>query len=235
MDGRDGRVLGVLGAGGGLGSSTLVAALATRAATAGQRVVAVEGEGWSDLLALRLAIELEPGLHWEDLAGLRGDVDAAGLVRGLPTTDEGVAVLGWRGPWGETGHRAGLVRALATAADLVVCDLPRADGPAARAWWRGCDTRVLLVADGIDGCAAGARVVDEVEPDLVVLRAGGQGRGRRMGREQLEAGLGAPVVALLGDDRAVDRALCRGEPVGRGGVLAACADRVLAAVLEAAR
>ncbi len=228
-------MLGVLGAGGGLGSSTLVAALATRAGTAGRRVVAVEGQGWSDLLTLRLGIELQPGLHWEDLAELRGDVDASGLVRALPTTEEGVGVLGWRHPWAERGHRGhqtGLARALAAAADLVVCDLPRADGPAARAWWCGCDTRVLVVADGIDGCAAGARVVDEVEPDLVVLRAGGPHRGHRMGREQLEAGLGAPVVAVLGDDRGVDRALCRGDPVGRTGAVAACADRVLGAVLE---
>lgn len=234
MDGHERHVLGVIGAAGGLGCSSLVAALAGRAAIAGRRAVAVEAEGWSDLLALRLGVELEPGLHWEDLALLRGEVDAAGVIAGLPSTDQGVAALGWREPCGaHGGDTVALARSLAAAADLLVCDLPRG-GAAARGWWEACDTRVLLVPDGVDGCAAGARVVDAVDPDLVVLRTAGRGR-RGLAPEEMEAGLGAPVVAVLGDDRAVDRALCRGEPVGLSGSLAACADRVLAAAPEPVR
>ncbi|MDK6521577.1 hypothetical protein QP173_09320, partial [Aerococcus urinae] len=48
---------------------------------------------YSGGLDLLTGIENKPGARWPDLAAGTGSVDAADLVRALPTTPDGIAVL----------------------------------------------------------------------------------------------------------------------------------------------
>lgn len=89
-----GTTIGVLGAVGGAGASTLAAALATTLARRGDRgaalLDAVPCSGGIDLL---LGIEESRGARWPDLGFRRGSVQAADVLAALPTTVEGLSVL----------------------------------------------------------------------------------------------------------------------------------------------
>ncbi len=231
--GRTGWVLGVLGASGGVGSSTLVSALALRCAAAGRHVVAVDGDPWGAGLDLRLGLEQEAGLRWPDIRGIRGEPDGAALLDELPR-DGRVSVVSWdRSPPREVLTDPGpVVRALAEAAGVVVCDLPRAGGALPSTWLRACDQVVMVLGGAVDGYAAASVVVEGVR-DLagLVLRQG----GGSVSPEWLSAALGHSVLAELATDAGVHTDLVRGAAVGSRGPVADCADAVLAAVLPARR
>src|SRR5450631_1321486 len=62
----------VVGGSGGVGASVLSAAIAVRAAQAGLRSVAVDGDRLGGGLEVTLGIVRERGARWPDLAGARG-------------------------------------------------------------------------------------------------------------------------------------------------------------------
>lgn len=85
-----GMCIAVEGSAGGLGVSTLAAALALTAAPA----VLVDAAAHRGGLDLVLGLEDEPGARWPDVnfrAG--GDVSGADIIRAVPSTPSGVAVL----------------------------------------------------------------------------------------------------------------------------------------------
>lgn len=87
------RVVGVVGASGGIGTSCLAAALATRAAMAGQTVVCADADPGGGGLDALFDLESRPGIRWPDLMGVRGHLDGAMLLGHLPESAQGVAVL----------------------------------------------------------------------------------------------------------------------------------------------
>jgi MinD-like ATPase involved in chromosome partitioning or flagellar assembly len=98
---RMGRVIAFVPASGGVGASTLCAAVAVRAAAAGRSVVAVDLDAVGGRLDVVLGVEQEPGWRWDRLAGgdgapgVSGVVDGHALARELPSV-AGVGVLtGW--------------------------------------------------------------------------------------------------------------------------------------------
>lgn len=225
---RQGLVLGVQGLSGGVGASCLTAALTVRAATARHRVLAVEASPWGAGLDLLLGVDLDPGPRWTDLVHLRGAPDPA-LLAELPG-EEGWSVLSW----GRAVVRPGpaepwdLARHAAASVDLVVCDLPALGRPEADTWWLACDRIVLVAGDGVDSFAAAGAAADLVPraAGLVVRRTSGT-----VDPESTAVALGLPLLSVLGPDDQVPRAVLRGEPVGRSGRLARCADEVLADLL----
>src|SRR5450631_1669926 len=86
------HIIGVVGGSGGVGASVLTAAIAIRAAEAGMRPVALDGDRLGGGLDVTLGIEQERGVRWPDLAGARGRIDGDELLRRLPSVD-GVGVL----------------------------------------------------------------------------------------------------------------------------------------------
>src|SRR3954470_8144109 len=96
VGGMDHRVLGVIGASGGLGVSSLVVGLAQRAAGQLGATVAVDAAAGGGALDVTACVEHLPGLRWADLVGAEGAIDGAALLRGLPT-DGPVRVLAGRG------------------------------------------------------------------------------------------------------------------------------------------
>jgi secretion/DNA translocation related CpaE-like protein len=227
------QVVAVMATSGGLGASTLAVALGAHLARRGCRVVVVDTDDWGGGLDVVAGLEDEPGLRWEDLAELEGEVDGAGLVAGLPQA-EGVAVLSYAGP--RRLHRARregieplwrVCAALRSACDVVVVDTGRSGTIWAQALARS-DSVVLLAGAGVRALGAASQVVDALEgrenPPWVCVRS-----PRNIAElEEIVAGiLGARVLGVLGDDDHVQAAVERGALPGQSrGRLAALAARL---------
>ncbi len=238
--GQPGVILGVLGATGGVGASSLAAAAAVRAGVLGRRTVLVDGQPWGGGLDVLVGLDVTEGLRWRDLSRARGSLDGDSLRRALPADGE-LAVLSWgRGlPPEQLPAPAPVLTALAAAADLVVVDLPRPGTPGAAAWWHCCDALLVVATSALSGLAPALLTLASLSREsltcrTVVVRAGQLGNGGRSGLALplVAETLGVRVVSELPDDAAIAASLMRGQPVGsRPGPLVDAADRVLAEVL----
>lgn len=215
-----GRVVGVLGASGGLGASTLAVALAVVAARDGGlrgRVpaVVVDGAVAGGGLDVTACVEHVPGLRWSDLAGTRGEVSGPDLADELPMAGGALvlsAVPG--GPQPPPEVVASVVAALRSTADLVVVDLPRADGASPLA--DACDVVLLLagatprhLSDAVAARAALAPTGSASAPidARLVLRGGGSTGGLAAA---VADHLDLPLAARCRDDGRVPRDAERG-------------------------
>jgi hypothetical protein len=226
----DHRVIGVLGASGGLGASTLAVALALRAARRRGVSACVDGDLWGGGLDVTACLEHLPGLRWGDLGEASGELDGAALLRALPCGD-GVCVLAAGGePPGPQVVRA-VVPALSRICAVTVLDLGRAGLGVGDGGLLDCCTHLVLLAGttarGLaDGVAAAGHVGSSGGSVALVLRAS---RHDRVDPEEVAVHLDLPLAAVLPHDaRAVvdaDRGRAPGERAG--GVLATVADRLL--------
>lgn len=238
------RVVGVVGVRGGVGASTIAAALARSAVTAGVCTALVELHSVSGGLDILLGAEHEPGPRWPDLRAERGGFPAEALALALPRW-EAVRVLSGDRRGGPEPSDPGVpdaLRALASSHDVVVLDLPRAGwwgvvgpGPGAgqspQAPAVACDVVVLVAACDVRSAAAAgvlAHRLDGADARLVVRRGPGDGLHPD---EVAEAG-GLPVAAVLPTVRGAAAAADRGEAPGdrRRGPLARTAGRLVAAL-----
>lgn len=248
------RVVGVIGASGGVGTSTLAVALALRAAPAVGAVTCVDLVLHGGGLDVTACVEHLSGLRWPDLAGARGRFDGADLLAALPAEGP-VRVLAAGSPRDATSaggdYRGGAddggvpgegrvpgagvppdavvvdcVSALSTVCSLTVLDL----GTSAR--WATLCTDVVLVSGSsarqladAGACASSLRRADGAAVRLV-LRSG---RREVVAPEEVAAHLDLPLAGVLRDDaRTVadaDRGLAPGARAG--GAASSTADRVL--------
>lgn len=172
-----GRIIGVMGAVGGAGASTLAVAVARRMARHGRTVLvdAVDASGGLDLL---LGCEDAPGARWPDVRMAEGAVDVDEMVAALPES-EGVSVLSAARGGVDEGYRLGgadLIGALEAVRRgrlSAVVDLP-AGGEAAEEGMRACDEVVLLcpaeVRAGARAATLGARLRAGGVPAGLVVR-----------------------------------------------------------------
>ena len=216
-DGRSrfsGPVVAVLGGSGGVGASTLAAALAQVAAERADASALVDVDPLGGGLDLLLGAERVGGWRWPRLESADGRL--GDLRSYLPKVDGVTLVSMARGPAFDLSREplAAIVGALRSWHSLVVLDVGRCGGPASREALRLAGRQLLVVSASVRGVAAARQVVAGYElerAELVVRRA----------RGSLEASLVAEMVAvpLLGefpaDPRLVDAAEC-GEPPARG-------------------
>jgi hypothetical protein len=163
------QVIGVVGASGGLGTSTLAVALAVRAAEQAGLVGCVDADFEGGGLDVTACLEHLPGLRWPDLDRARGELDGPALLRSLPQ-ERSVAVLAARGPSPGVGVVDAAIVALAHACGIVVLDLGRSLEQAAR-----CDALVLVAGTTVrhlsDADALARRTADRVSvPVWIALR-----------------------------------------------------------------
>jgi len=174
-----GQVLGVIGARGGVGATTLAAKLALVAVGLGEHPVLVDADPGSGGMDILLGCEAVAGLRWPDVLSVQGRVSSAALRAALPSS-QGVAVLSWSA--GDAGRLpaggGAIIAAARRGSGLVVVDLPRhLDGIPSGLF---AEVDVVLLVSGCDlrSVAAAARVVDAMRPrcsDLrLVLRAEGR-------------------------------------------------------------
>jgi hypothetical protein len=233
MELRTTTVIGLSGASGGLGTSTLAAAVARVASSLGHLTLLVDlasnGAGLDQLGGCAH----EPGLRWplreEGMLSLRS--------RHLPVWG-GVRVLSQRGPvrhapaLGQEALRA--VARLAQEHEVTVLDLPRPDHAGADRWAALCGT-ALMVAGTSPPLVAAALVARALMPavDALVARPG-QGDG--LETQDVAQALGLPLLATLPRDASVPAAVVAQEwPGGVEGPLRDTASAVLAAASEAGR
>lgn len=222
----DHHVIGVVGASGGLGASTLAVALAVRAGPLVGVSACVDGRPDAGGVDVTACVEHLPGLRWGDLAELRGQVDGAALLRNLPG-EGSLRVLAARGTAPGAATRRAVVDGLAAVCGLVVLDtggVPELLDV--------CTAVVVLAGVSARRLAdAGALVQGGVLPAdaLLVLRGG---RREPVAPEDVAVHLDLPLAAVLRDDPRVradeDRARLPGSRA-RGSV-DGVADRVLAMV-----
>jgi secretion/DNA translocation related CpaE-like protein len=212
-----GRLLCVVGGSGGLGASSLAAALAWAASTSGSRATLVDLDpvgGGADLL---LGLERAEGLRWPDLSEARGVVPAGALYERLPLAGQVAVVACGRVSAGTAAGVPPLAAASVVAAarrgmGAVVADLPRWQTEAADAVIGASDVVLAVVAAEVRGVAAAAVTIDRVASlcdDIhVVLRTRQHGR---LGAAQISDCLRRPIAATLTVDARVAAAAERGE------------------------
>ncbi len=229
-----GAVLGVLGASGGLGASSLACAVARLAADTGTQTLLVDLTPCGGGLDQLLGVAHEPGERWPatDRAVLALRADDLPVQEGLRVLSHGrPSVGGAARPLGPAALET--VARLARGQGTTVLDLPRADHPAAPLWWDLCDHVVLLVGTGpTQVCAAlAARSLSRLPGALGVVARPEPGCG--LDPSEVAALLGLPLLVRLGHDPAVARALSEQEPPGTvAGPLRDAAATLLAEVLE---
>ena len=212
-------VVAVVGGSGGVGASTLAAALAYTAAQSSQRTLLVDADPFGGGLDLLLGAEAVPGWRWPRLAGARGQLGDLGGQ--LPRLD-GIEVLSMaRSPAGrEHGLAAESLRAVLRSAarthQLTVIDLPRGCTPALEEAVPRAGLVVVVVAGSVRGAAAGAEVLGLLRGNtgrlgLVVRR----GRPYTVEPDSLADGLGVPLLGCLVEEPALALAADRGDPPGR--------------------
>jgi hypothetical protein len=248
----DHRVIGVLGASGGLGASTLAVALGVCAARRSGLTACVDGQLWGGGLDVTACLEHLPGLRWPDLTEAAGELDGAALLRELPSQD-GIAVLAAGGPLVAGGAASSAlvrddrvadvvagpelavraVQALGRLCAVTVVDLGRgADPPRGAALVDACTDLVLLAGTSArrlaDGVVAAHRITGLAQLASVglVLRTP---RRDALEPEEVATRLDLPLVAALADDPRVgvdaDRARMPGTRQASG--LTRVADRIL--------
>jgi hypothetical protein len=222
-------VVGVLGASGGLGASTLAVALAVVAARAGRLrrqvpAVAVDGAVSGGGLDVTACVEHVPGLRWSDLARTRGEVSGPDLADALPMAGAARVLSGVPGgakPAPEVV--TSVVAALRSTAELVVVDLPRADGAAPLV--AACDVVLLLagatprhlsdavaVRAGLASAAAASSGSEPDDPRLVLRSGAAAGELAAAVADHLDL----PLAARWRDDGRVARDADRGLTPGVG-------------------
>lgn len=196
----------VTGACGGVGASTLAAALGRFAVGESTPVTVVDAVDSSGGLDLLLGVESQPGARWPDLHLGKGVIDPGDLVAALPTTKDGIAVLATprstvADPWelkaAEVEH---VVASLRGRRGLTVVDAPRGAVPEV-------DHVVVVTAAEVRPAAAAAQLVAKLaargQAHSLVLRHRGWS-GLSVG--DVEHLAKADVLAEIGQIRGLARA-----------------------------
>ena len=211
-----GRMICVTGGSGGVGTSTLAAALAIVAARQGERSVLVDTDLRGGGIDLLVGAERVDGWRWSRLSRARGHLGELGQQ--LPCID-GVDVLSMdRGEDAELGAEQlqAVLESVRRSHGVTVVDISRDLGmdlvkaiPARAAW-------LLVARDDIRGVAAGRERVGGLReagicPGLVVRR----GRAGMLDPHSVADGLGLELAGTLSNDPGLVLAAERGDPPGR--------------------
>ncbi|GAB3439157.1 hypothetical protein GCM10027517_12230 [Phycicoccus ginsengisoli] len=219
----DHHVIGVVGASGGLGASTLAVALAVRAGPRTGVSVCLDARPGGGGLDVTACLEHVAGVRWDDLVDLRGEVDGAALLRALPAQGP-LRVLAARGAPPAAATTRTVVSALASVCGLVVLDLD-----VTSELLDLCSTVVVLAGVSARHLADAAAVAGkgQLPADAVLVLRGA--RREPVAPEEVAVHLDLPLLTVLRDDARVrtdeDRARLPGTRA-RGSVEGA-ADRVL--------
>ena len=204
------QLLAVSGVSGGLGVSSLVVALAMRAAESGLRPAVVELARCGGGLDLLFGAETQPGMTWEELRHAVGEV---GDLTPHLVLAERVSVLALGRPHGYPPDEAALsavLRSLERSHDIVVVDM--GDGTRLAELGRRVVSLLVVGADVRSVAAARmqARRLD-LAGALLVVRAG---RGRGLPPEAVADALGLPLAGVIRDDPRVPQLAAQGASVG---------------------
>lgn len=193
------KMVALVGASGGLGTSTVAAALAMTAAEQGLRVALVELDPCGGGLDLLLGAETRPGFRWPDLQRAVGELED--LRDSLPGVDGVTVVSARRSTHVTTSHASvsAVLGSLRRTNDYVFLDC----GREARDHGAEADEVILLVAADVRGVsAARMRLAAGVAPTVVMARSG---VGRRVPAGAVAEAIGLPLLGEVRHDSAVPK------------------------------
>ncbi|WP_263729804.1 septum site-determining protein Ssd [Cellulomonas sp. SG140] len=225
-------VVGVVGARGGAGTSTLAALTAARLARRTSTVL-VDLDPGGGGLDVTVGVEDADGARWPELAGARGDVPGEDVLALLPRWGACAVLSADRdGSEPEPGLVADVLQALAGAVGAIVLDLPRGGASGGAAVLGACDVVVVVARRDLRSVAGTLAV----RPRLVAAGASvglvvlGRGPGG-LSVAELSAAVDLPVLWAGGTTRRLARAAERGALPSRGTAVRAA--RAVAAQVEA--
>lgn len=214
-DGGRGGVLALVGGSGGVGTTTLAAALALSGARSGLRTLLVDADLVGGGIDVLLGAEHLSGWRWDRFESARGHL--GDLTGQLPHCD-GVDVLTVdRSSPVSTALRPEQVVAVVGSAsrshDLTVVDLPRHLDPGHDEVLRRASEVLLVVRADVRGVAAADLVARGLVPRCrelgVVVRTG---RGHALDATLVADALELPLAGVLEEDPAIAAAAERGDP-----------------------
>lgn len=201
------RVLTVIGASGGVGTTSVATSLAWMYAHKEQKKTAlIELDPWFGTAAFSLGLEANPGLM--DALQDPNRIDSLFVQRAMSVHSERLSVLAsepdLRSPPALNPNAASvLIQRLAPEFDRVVIDLPRCNaGYLASALSQS--SRLLMVSDlsmaSVRDCVRIAELAESVSPNLemgvVLNRIGDKGRDA-LNTKQFEKTVNRPILAVL--------------------------------------
>jgi secretion/DNA translocation related CpaE-like protein len=217
-------VVGVIGATGGAGATTLACALGQWAQRSGDTAV-IDCDPQGPGLDRVLGLELTAGFRWDALCTTAGRISARALREALPRRER-LGVLSWYVDAAPQSLQAFAVREALSAArrghHTVVLDLPRTpdllvDELAAR-----CDRLLVVTVASVLGVAGAARMrarfAEHPGVGLVL-------RGEALRAEEVSRAVRLPVLAQMREQRGIAESIDLGlGPLrsGRGPLARAC-------------
>lgn len=219
-----GTLVALIGCGGGAGASTIAAGLALAAVRCDRTVAVVDLDATGGGLDVVFGIEREPGVRWSAVAGADGELDGAALFDALPAA-RSIGVLSHGRELTPVPDQvvAAAIDGLSSACDLLLLDA----ATPAQLDVVPLGVAVVVVAHGtVRGTAAAAATVSALRAagrdPVVVLRD----VSTRLAAQFADV-VDAPVLARVGTERRVERAVERGVCPGGRGELAASSDELL--------
>ncbi len=209
-------VVGVMGASGGVGASTLAVLLASEAAARGTRTLLVDGDEWGGGLSTAFSAQHLPGLRWPELLSTSGTINPDQLAASLPQLGA-VAMLSWPSavqpdaPQQTFAAVGEVVRAARAAYGLVVMDVAR--NPAAfSSLAPHCQGMAIVVPARARSAAATLALIPQLPsvPLTAVVR-GPLGEG--LDAAMVAGAVGLPLAGQFPHARRVDEA-CEAHRVG---------------------
>ena len=206
------RVLAVVGARGGAGTSVLAAGLALTAAARGPAWL-IDLDPFGGGADVGVGVELSAGARWADLEVTTGRLSSAALRRAVPEV-LGVAVVA-TGPGSGDDPAPDAVRAVLGAAQrgggTVVVDLARHPGPSRDAAVRAADELFVVVPAEVRAVLAGRQVVTSLGRAGPMPRAIVRTVPSGLPVREVVRALDLPGVGVLADEPLVRTALLTGD------------------------
>lgn len=199
------RVVGIVGAAGGVGASVFAATLARAGAEAGLTSALVEGAGNPALTAL-LGRVYSPGLRWPDLPAAGAEPDH--LTASLPRWENVRLLLGDDRPSPDMATSEAVLTALAQTHDLVILDLQRQD-VANGVTKRWCDAVLVVTTCSVAAASATRALCATLTTEDVHLVVRGPAKGGLSAGELAESAR-AQVLVYMRAERSLPAGLERG-------------------------
>lgn len=199
------KVIGVVGAAGGVGTSVFASAFARVGAENGLMTALVEGRGGPALNEL-LQVTYTPGLRWADISSTGQDPEH--LTSSLPRWENVRLLIGDERPSPDLERIEAPLAALAHAHDLIVLDLQRYDvaGGITSRW---CDVVLIVTTCSVPVVRAAQVLCSSLPGQSLGLVVRGPSKSGFPASEVPEV-VGAPVLASMRAERSLPAALERG-------------------------
>ncbi|MEQ8967927.1 MAG: hypothetical protein RID91_19075 [Azospirillaceae bacterium] len=224
---RRGEVIAVVGARGGVGSTSVAIGAAWSIADSyGKQAALIDFDLHFGTAALSL--DLEPGSGMRNALEHPDRIDSLFIASAMVAYSDRLSVLGGEEPLDEPidlkpeGLRR-LVDEVCDISDFVICDIPRHLVPSAADVLAVAKTMILVTDLSLSGLRDAMRLKTSLQrmapqvPLKVVANRVGHAKGVELSKAEFEKSLGATIDCVLPEDPKAGKAALNGKPLTSGG------------------